>query len=164
MVWLILCLILWKQTKSHSIEIIFFTNNKFPKKISSYPQEDTNSLKMLEKNTIHFGDTQKTNIKSFEVKPISRRIVIQSFPKVIPRRKIVSQVIRTYVSLRNVEKNLIVVQFSPQHFQRKRNPNRNKCLKPMIKPFPSYLSREFGNTWFLRKNVNFFGSSLRNPT
>jgi hypothetical protein len=117
---------------------------------------------MLEENTIHFDDTQKTSIKSFKVKPISRRIVIQSFPKVIPRRKIVSQGMKTYVSSRNVEKNL--VQFSPQHFQRKRNPNKNKCLKPMIKPFPRYLSREFGNTWFLKKNASFFGSSLRNPT
>ncbi len=119
---------------------------------------------MLEENTIFFGDTKKPSIKSFKVKLISRRIVIQSFPKVIPRRKIVSQGIRTYVSSRDVEKNLIVVQFSPQHFQRKRNPNRNKCLKPMRKPFTRYLSKEFGNIWFLRRNASVFGISLRNPT
>jgi hypothetical protein len=69
---------------------------------------------MIEENTIFFGDIQKPSIKSFKVKPISRRIVIRKLPKVIPR-KIVSQGIITYVSSRNVKKNLIVVQFSPQH-------------------------------------------------
>jgi hypothetical protein len=112
---------------------------------------------MLEKNTIHFGDTQKTSIKSFKVKPISRRIVIQLFPKVIPRRKIISQGIKTYVSLKNVEKNLIVVQFSPQHFQRKRNPNRNKYLKPMINLFLVIFLRNLVTLGFLGKMLVFLG-------